>query len=38
MFKTFINKTKVSEEEFLKELLHADLNTEKLNKIYSTDD
>ena len=34
MFKTFINKTKISEEEFLKELLHADLNTEKLNKIY----
>lgn len=34
MFKTFINKNKVSEEEFLKELLNPNINTEKLNKIY----
>lgn len=34
MFKTLLNKTINTEEEFLKELLNENINNEKLNKIY----
>ena len=34
MFKMLLNKTKNTEEEFLKELLNPNMDNEKLNKIY----
>jgi ankyrin repeat protein len=34
MFKGLLNKSKATEEDFLKELLNPNMNSEKLNKIY----
>ncbi|MDD2895672.1 MAG: ankyrin repeat domain-containing protein [Aliarcobacter sp.] len=34
MFKKFLNKGNATEEDFLKELLNLNMNTEKLNKMY----
>ena len=34
MFKMLLNKSKATEEEFLKELLNPNMDNEKLNKIY----
>jgi ankyrin repeat protein len=35
MFKRLLNKSKATEEDFLKELLNSNINNEKLNKIYN---